>query len=869
MKRSMPSLKTIFFALLFVALVATTSFASSVSVTSTSLQTKYGSLSYVYFENTSGPGSSSPNSNTASTLTSNSGSYTLAASSSAYLWSPQFGSATTINSGNWVLGLWAASTSNILAYVPITATNGQTSTTPNPFQIEITWNPSSYSSDEATNLGNIRFYSNSAFTTPLNAWLESCTPSLSNTATSAAAWVKLTSPIAGNGGTATIYMTFLSTATTYDGNYWGQAPNLSSTYGQYDNGANVFTFYDNFAGTSLSTKWTTVESSGTVAVNNGITFTTSSSSGYAFVASKTTQTYPNIAEAYLTSSNSGVNPMLGVSTTASANSWIALYNGYSVDEALSSTDLLEIVGQSSSGGTQVSSVSVSSFSYGIWQLNWSATGSEMATNGNYTLTSTSSTVTIGNYGIYIGQSNFGTGSNVFSWARMRAVPPSGVMPSASLGALSLPVYAWLPITLTNSQTSTTPNPFQIEITWNPSSYSSDEATNLGNIRFYSNSAFTTPLNAWLESCTPSLSNTATSATAWIKLTSPIAGNNGTLTIYMAFLATATSFDGNYWGEAPSLSGTYGAYDNGANVFNAYFNGNTATSSFSVYSGDTLTQATGVSGPGGTTINAIKVTGSTGAHVPAFSYNEAMSNTALIAESSFSLAGDTGDATGAVGLADNATVNSIQNGITAQMGYGSNYFSQAYEIAGAVTLDANGAGASTTNWLYASVTYTGSAASSWNAYIAPQLYSSTGGYSGTVSNSPLSSSGYIYLSQISGSSAINVYYNFFRARAYPPNNVMPSVSFGSLTVSANTIQVSICVTNSSGNIQSTVASNTQSSSIGTSEGEYTMSFTGSQVSIPQNGYLMVLLSSSSTASYTIYWGKGQPTNFQALYRILSQ
>jgi hypothetical protein len=36
----------------------------------------------------------------------------------------------------------------------------------------------------------------------------------------------------------------------------GEAPQLSSTYAEYDDGANIFNFYDNFAGTVLNTsKW--------------------------------------------------------------------------------------------------------------------------------------------------------------------------------------------------------------------------------------------------------------------------------------------------------------------------------------------------------------------------------------------------------------------------------------------------------------------------------------------------------------------------------------------------------------------------------------------------------------------------------------
>ena len=184
----------------------------------------------------------------------------------------------------------------------------------------------------------------------------------------------------------------------------------------------------------------------------------------------------------------------------------------------------------------------------------------------------------------------------------------------------------------------------------------------------------------------------------------------------------------------------------------------------------------------------------------------------------------------------------------------------------MTLD--GAGTSTTNWEYASVTYTGSTASSWSAYIAPQLYSTTGGYSGTVSNNPLSSATNLYIGQISGSSAIDVYYNFIRARAYPPNNVMPSISFGSVSLVVNALSVSIYITNSTGTIQSTVASNVQSPTIGSSAAQYHLEFAGSQVTVPQNGYITISLLATQTASYIVYWGKGDPTNFQVPFRVLS-
>src|SRR2546428_5558927 len=214
-------------------------------------------------------------------------------------------------------------------FAPITLTNNQGSATPNPFQQKVTWNPSTYQGYEASDLGNVRFCADSPCTTQLNAWLESCTPSCTPTATSASAWVKLTSSIAGGGGILTIYFVLQSPSTTFDGIFWGEEPSLSGSYGQYDNGANVFTFYDNFAGTSLSAKWVTVKSSGgSVTVNNGATFTTSSGTDYVFVAAASTVAFPSVAESYMVSAGSKNNPHLWVGTLSFSKSHGGLFNRY-------------------------------------------------------------------------------------------------------------------------------------------------------------------------------------------------------------------------------------------------------------------------------------------------------------------------------------------------------------------------------------------------------------------------------------------------------------------------------------------------------------------------------------------------------------
>jgi hypothetical protein len=343
----------------------------------------------------------------------------------------------------------------------------------------------------------------------------------------------------------------------------------------------------------------------------------------------------------------------------------------------------------------------------------------------------------------------------------------------------------VPITLTNSQSSVVPSGSQVSINVNWNTYSSYLSNPVDNYAFFDSSG--NLLYSWLESAsattTGGISNTATSSVVWVTIDSQIAAS-GTYTCYLGFYATTSNQlnPTGSTGEAPTLSNTYAAYDNGANVFNAYFNGNTATSSFSAYSGYTLSHATGVSGPGGTTINAIKVTGYNGNNV-VFSFNKAMSNTGLIVESSFSSPNSVspGTDTGVVGLANNAAAGSATNAVSADIGYGNAYFDQDYMSSGTETSNVNPQGTSTSSWLYATLTYTGSSATSWSAYIAPQLYSSTGGDTGTVSSNPLSSATNLYLSQISTTSSsypLTVYYNYMRARTYLPNGVIPTASFGS-------------------------------------------------------------------------------------------
>jgi hypothetical protein len=97
-------------------------------------------------------------------------------------------------------------------------------------------------------------------------------------------WFVKTQSIGAN-STYTLYMIIDLEEMLIDGNiagidaYYGQYY-LGLAYGQYDNGKNMFLFYDNFQGTSLASYWS-YGGSITLSVNNGLTVTQSANTTWA------------------------------------------------------------------------------------------------------------------------------------------------------------------------------------------------------------------------------------------------------------------------------------------------------------------------------------------------------------------------------------------------------------------------------------------------------------------------------------------------------------------------------------------------------------------------------------------------------------
>ena len=102
-------LKVALVALLSISIVLISAGASMATVTTFKHEAKYGILIYVYYLDSSTVSSTTPSVNTAMTPPTGTGSQLLLVGESAYLWSTQFSSATTISSGKWLLDLWAES----------------------------------------------------------------------------------------------------------------------------------------------------------------------------------------------------------------------------------------------------------------------------------------------------------------------------------------------------------------------------------------------------------------------------------------------------------------------------------------------------------------------------------------------------------------------------------------------------------------------------------------------------------------------------------------------------------------------------------------------------------------------------------------
>ncbi|HTY12022.1 MAG TPA: T9SS type A sorting domain-containing protein [Bacteroidota bacterium] len=331
----------------------------------------------------------------------------------------------------------------VQTYVPITITNNQTTATRANFQQMLTINWTTYAQVNS-GVTNVEFFDTSGAI--LMAWCES---NASSGDTSSVVWVNLgADTISGAGGKLTIYMGFLSTGTNNMGNsissVWGEYPTATGTYGEYDNGANVFKNYWNFAGTSLPGDWNTSQV-GSVNVNDGISFK-STSGGYDVGQFKDTlmMTRPLILEAY--ACVSGPYQQLGLTfgkplasaITAGYGAYWTVWNGTGPRQYL-----MDYSG-SNQYERQFTSTYPSVPSYEIWALVVGLDCDTIKAQINYGNTpATVWWVDTERYdSCYFGISGFWPDKTVYvTWARVRTYPPSGVMPTVEVSDRNYPLQA--------------------------------------------------------------------------------------------------------------------------------------------------------------------------------------------------------------------------------------------------------------------------------------------------------------------------------------------------------------------------------------------------------------------------------------------
>jgi len=242
-------------------------------------------------------------------------------------------------------------------------------------------------------------------------------------------WLNIAGTISA-GATQTVYMIFADRGTTvWDGTLTGVAPQWTSTYGQYDNGANVFLNY--FSGASLS-GWTVSGTAGqTTSAPSGSPFGANAfyalnsvgSYLYTIANGQSTNmiieyyTYINrLNDVFFLVNSNGAgqlsrqgngNGWYGIASTSSWTSW-------SAPPKTGSWTGWVMVGVVVNNGVATEYLSTTLGNY----------GSEIGSNP-------SNQYTVANNGNYLGLVGDGGGSSNEYWNGIiiRAYPPNGVMPA--------------------------------------------------------------------------------------------------------------------------------------------------------------------------------------------------------------------------------------------------------------------------------------------------------------------------------------------------------------------------------------------------------------------------------------------------------
>jgi hypothetical protein len=342
----------------------------------------------------------------------------------------------------------------VLYYLPVSTTSSGGAAAAN-LQVLYTFDAGAHEGYEASSMQNFVAF-NGITGTPYNCWLEGnlATPSQTTnfyTANSVGIWCNI--PESG-WTTDKIYFGFYSTSTNNfnSGGNWGEAPQITGSYGQYDNGASVFSIYANGATStgSFSTGGGDSVAQTTASLNGAsidvLKFTTGSSESATTVDMFTPTSVPNnpnyyIMESQFQSDGGGTDMEWGLAQKAgTATSNYAIFDGTSYLSAYSNQCYV-------SGGSRATPIyqgsvttswrfstltysSSSGFTGSVAPQLYSTSGGSGGTESTNPIASQSP--------LYFGWwGNVGASGHwvEYNWIRVRVYPPSGTMPTAVYGAV--------------------------------------------------------------------------------------------------------------------------------------------------------------------------------------------------------------------------------------------------------------------------------------------------------------------------------------------------------------------------------------------------------------------------------------------------
>ena len=227
----------------------------------------------------------------------------------------------------------------------------------------------------------------------------------------------------------------------------GEAPLLSPKYGEWDNGAMVFPLYDNFNSTTLSSQWDFLHSNNVAyQVSDGLDLSSMAAPEDGGITSVSDFVGAYWAEIDLRgfTQNSG-NPSVFVALSTEAANWDSGGPASSYETAVNAynTSFPVLAYVNSMGYSNYTGENISyQLPPGVVGVAWAATGRELAEVNSTVFGSSNSVVSFGPVYVQIGISGAShsvTSTNI-EWARLRAFPPNGVMPTIFVtGTLFVPV----------------------------------------------------------------------------------------------------------------------------------------------------------------------------------------------------------------------------------------------------------------------------------------------------------------------------------------------------------------------------------------------------------------------------------------------